>query len=232
MNHKPVVGRNDVSRVHHLAEALRKRELVDADGSWMGEADDLDLFSPLKTFLVTRDWTDLMGGDDWQLGQVQLPYPHCSFEFILDGIPVTLMCLQLEGEEASFLPCICINGLWSCVDAEIAKETPIMQFAWSLTMACCIALEAEVLSHEVVRAPHKLNAKREKQGKAPMMDFHVIDLKRRARVECAPNGEPSRHVRLHFRRGHWRHYEDHKTWIKWQLVGDPSLGIVQSRYSA
>jgi hypothetical protein len=31
-------------------------------------------------------------------------------------------------------------------------------------------------------------------------------------------------------RGHWRHYERHKTWIKWTLVGDPDLGFVDKHY--
>lgn len=35
---------------------------------------------------------------------------------------------------------------------------------------------------------------------------------------------------MHFRRGHWRHYQDHRTWIKWCLVGDPDLGFVDKHY--
>lgn len=35
---------------------------------------------------------------------------------------------------------------------------------------------------------------------------------------------------LHFRRGHWRHYGEYKTWIKWMLVGDPELGFVDKMY--
>jgi hypothetical protein len=42
--------------------------------------------------------------------------------------------------------------------------------------------------------------------------------------------EPGRKKRLHFRRGHWRHYETHKTWIKWMLVGDPDLGFIEKQY--
>ncbi len=41
----------------------------------------------------------------------------------------------------------------------------------------------------------------------------------------------SRRTRLHVVRGHWRHYEEHKTWIKWHLRGDPDLGFIQKHYS-
>lgn len=231
-NPEPVVGQNDVSRVHSLNEAMMAGGLVDASKAWMADAQDALLFKPMKTFVINRDWTQVMGGDDWWDAEIMLPFPHCTFEFILDGLPVIQVCMQNEDGELIVLPCVQAHGRWMALESEAAKKAPTLQFAWKLVVACCVALEAEVLAHEVVRAPHKLNSKREKQGKTPMMDFHVIDLKRRGRADRPSEVEPSRHVRLHFRRGHWRHYEDHKTWIKWQLVGDPSIGIVQSRYSA
>ena len=45
-----------------------------------------------------------------------------------------------------------------------------------------------------------------------------------------PGTGTHRSPRLHFRRGHWRHYEDHKTWIRWQMVGNPDLGFVEKQY--
>jgi len=29
---------------------------------------------------------------------------------------------------------------------------------------------------------------------------------------------------------HWRHFENHKTWIKWHLRGDPCLGFIDKHY--
>lgn len=55
---------------------------------------------------------------------------------------------------------------------------------------------------------------------------HVLP---RSRAEFDPDREV-RHVRMHFRRGHWRHYQEHRTWIKWMLVGDPDLGIIEKHY--
>jgi hypothetical protein len=86
---------------------------------------------------------------------------------------------------------------------------------------------------DVIRAPHKLNAARERRGDVPMLDYTTINLaRRRERPEpLSENGDESRQsVRLHFRRGHWRHFETHKTWIKWTLVGNPDLGFVEKHY--
>jgi hypothetical protein len=99
----------------------------------------------------------------------------------------------------------------------------------------CIALDAEVAVTEVIRAPHRLNHQREKQGKKPVLDHHVVNLARRSRVEPLPSAgdrEARWHPRLHFRRGHWRHFEDHKTWVRWCLVGDPDLGFIDKEYRA
>lgn len=60
---------------------------------------------------------------------------------------------------------------------------------------------------------------------------HVISLANRRNRPAALGGDgSSRRRRLHFRRGHWRHFETHKTWIKWMLVGDPDLGFVEKEY--
>lgn len=99
--------------------------------------------------------------------------------------------------------------------------------------AICVALEAEVAATEVVRTPHKLNHARERRGRQPIFSYHTVNLARRSRVERLPadaDHEPAWRVRLHFRRGHWRHFENHKTWIKWMLVGDPDLGFVDKHY--
>jgi hypothetical protein len=43
-------------------------------------------------------------------------------------------------------------------------------------------------------------------------------------------GEKRHSPRLHFRRGHHRHYENYKLWIKWQLVGNPDIGFIDKDY--
>ena len=46
----------------------------------------------------------------------------------------------------------------------------------------------------------------------------------------AARPEPETGKRLHFVRGHWRRYEEHKTWIRWRLRGDPDLGFIDKSY--
>lgn len=74
-----------------------------------------------------------------------------------------------------------------------------------------------------------------RQGKMPLYDYHVVSLAARKRY-AARLPEPGdqdverRHVRLHFVRGHWRHYENHKVFIKWHMRGDPDLGFIDKEY--
>jgi hypothetical protein len=54
------------------------------------------------------------------------------------------------------------------------------------------------------------------------------DRNRRPTAQC--HRSTHRSPRLHFRRRHWRHFVNHKTWIKWTLVGDPDLGFIDKDY--
>lgn len=99
--------------------------------------------------------------------------------------------------------------------------------------AAAIAMEANVAeASEPIRAEYRRNAPKSDRSVSGY-SYHVVSLSRRSgRAAALPRDgdEPSRHVRLHFRRGHWRHYDGHKTWIKWTLVGDPDLGFVDKHY--
>ena len=97
--------------------------------------------------------------------------------------------------------------------------------------AIAIALDAEVIETECVRAPEKLNKAREKRGEPPLRDYHIVSLAQRHRAAPLPDHERRhRSPRLHFRRGHWRHYEEHRTWVRWTLVGNPDLGFIEKEY--
>lgn len=102
--------------------------------------------------------------------------------------------------------------------------------------AIAITLDAEIVSAEINRAPHRLNTERVKRGKLPLYDFHTLSLANRGprplprQPDPYASDEPHHQKRLHFRRGHWRHYQSHKTWIKWMLVGNPDLGRIEKAY--
>ncbi|HKM88832.1 MAG TPA: hypothetical protein VJX48_09530, partial [Xanthobacteraceae bacterium] len=101
--------------------------------------------------------------------------------------------------------------------------------------AVCIALEAQIATTEVIRAPLKLNKARERGGKPPLPDYRVVQLTKRSTplplpTTGGPAAEKRQSPRLHFRRGHWAHFSNHRTWRKWTLVGDPDLGFIDKHY--
>lgn len=112
---------------------------------------------------------------------------------------------------------------------------PLFAMAFKQIRAISIMLEAKVATKETIRAPERLNRQREKSGRTKLRDYHVVVLNRhRPRADRLPeelqtHGERSS-PRLHFRSGHWRHFPSHRTWIEWQLIGNPDLGFVDKHY--
>jgi hypothetical protein len=108
-----------------------------------------------------------------------------------------------------------------------------------LARSIAVALDAEVAVREIVRAEYKLNRERERRGKPPIFDYHVVRLAHRlGRPAPVPPEFRRRNSRLIERlreRGcisgawHWRHYSSHRTWIRWQLVGDPGISGSSTR---
>ena len=233
----PKLERNDCSRLHQLIQAF-------ADGKIMSTnkvgRDDWKAFSQDNhAFVVQHDWASAFkGAQDFDGGEFRWPYDICSFEFRLSGKTVIAVCFQDPKKEllkeTNGIGCILFyeqDGYWVTFGE---KDRTSMQgmYLWDHLRAIAIALEAEVAVHEVVRAPHAANKKRVEAGKVPMNDFHVVSLARRARGKPlqAAAGDVNGSRRLHFRRGHWRHFETHKTWIKWMLVGNPDLGFIAKEY--
>lgn len=107
------------------------------------------------------------------------------------------------------------------------------KFVGAQIKAITIALDAEVAETSLVRVSEKLVRNRTKTGRVAPKLYNVVTLARRKRScpafdSAALPGCGS--VRLHFRRGHWRHFEEHKTWIRWMLVGNPDIGFVEKEY--
>lgn len=224
--------RNDCSRLHKLTDAARGETILcleDKDQEFVGRS--LALFQKAHVFVVAHDWAAAFGEaigamDD----EVILPYQHCVFEFRVSGKTIVCVAMQPEGGEIVAAWFIDNGGRWCFVHAD--DDFHAFSFVWAQVKAICVALDAEVATHDVVRAPAALNKKIERNGRCPVFDYHVVSLARRHRVALTGDGEPTgQKKRLHFRRGHWRHYEGHKTWIRWMLVGDPSLGFIDKHYS-
>lgn len=182
------------------------------------------------TFVVKHDWASAFAkAQDFAGGEIRLPYDECVFEFRLSGRTVILWVKDLQGSQ-TFSTFIDMPRGWYTLSAA-AQNEPFVQFLWEQVRAICVALEAEVAVDNVQRASPALNEKRQRTGKPQLADFHIVDLAHRYRRSCHTSDISDRHVRLHFRRGHWRHYEEHRTWIRWCLVGNPDLGFVNKHYA-
>lgn len=227
------IERNDCSRLHKLLDAIRDRHLLGNDAEpFEEEFDCLKWFQ--HTFVVKHDWAAAFDGADILSGEYRLPFDSCCFEFRTNGRTVILGCAQKE-EVIKWTAFVESGDFWCPLhrDEGAIDEDSHAGYLWQQVKAICVSLDAEIATHEVVRAPAALNEKRRKAGKAPLADFHVVDLARRHRLaNPAPGcGEPPHRKRLHFVRGHWRHFETHKTWIKWHLRGNPDLGFIAKHYA-
>lgn len=218
VSEKQSLQANDVSRLHKLAEA------IDGDDVLHEEEAKLDRFPrDTQTFLVSTEWGSLADIEDG--AEYRLPYDKCAFEFRIQGRTVIAVMGQDETERprgSVFYEAAC--GDWLSLGG--IEDTYWLKQVRGL----CVMLDAEVVETQVHSAPHKLNEKREKAGKVPLFDFRVVDLSRKHRTSSQAALTQGHKKRLHFCRGHWRHYEKHKTWIRWCLKGDPSLGMIAKEY--
>ncbi len=207
------------------------------------------MFCQSHRFLVTYDWAGAFAGDrdfDDRGSEFRLPAPNCCFDFCVSGCHVlALISEQAIGADGSLTPFdgtdYFLLGIqlkshnWIISGHHGVRDGEMRLFAFILKniKAACVALEAEIAETEIVRVPHKLNAARVRRGKLPLSDYHIINLAHRERPAPLPldhEGGTHRSPRLHFRRGHWRHLVNHKTWVKWTLVGDPDLGFIDKDY--
>jgi hypothetical protein len=200
--------------------------------------------SVLKTvpeiFVIQHDWQAALGAaTEIENAEWRLPSDQCVFEFQFIGHRVVVFAQAEEGVPQWFhLFVRCKDNIWFEVGSidpdEIAAggNDGLSKIVLANVRAICIALDAEVAEKQVVRASHLTNERRKAEGRLVLSDFHTVTLARRARVKALECGgaETGRKVRLHFRRGHWRHFQAHKTWIKWMLVGNPDLGFINKQY--
>lgn len=224
---------NDCTRLHAVREAMAAGRVYHGPDAVPVERDALMLASG-HPFILRHDWLALLGPgfDPWDVqNDFRIPFPITAFEFLADGRPVTLVCLQPEGEPIAMTAIVKCGDSW--LFPGVPDETadyPIIQACWDQVRAACVAMDLGLAVASEQPAPERLNAKRQRSGKDPIPTLRVIDIAHK-HVRSDGDKQGAGHKRLHFRRGHWRHFDDgHKTWIKWMLVGDPSLGFVEHQY--
>lgn len=233
----PILQKPSSSRVHDFIEANQKGRVVfgtqDENINRRTQQGTIAWARSSQVFIVQHDWaqafkhaSDFGGEDDYEL-----PYGNCLFEFQISGRRMLVMVSDVEPGHYGF--CVQERDLWIYYTSNKSSAGHVSQYAIAQIRALCIALDADVAETEIQRAPHKLNKAREKARRPLLKDYHLVSLARKHRtVRLESSGEPGTRKRLHFRRGHWRHYATFKTWIKWCLVGDPDLGFIDKDYLA
>ena len=132
-----------------------------------------------------------------------------------------VVCLCADGERKRFKPFVLLDRRW--------VEFPEMDFVSDQIRAVCIALEAQVAGQDMMRREHHGQA----IGGKKESHYSVVRLANRTgRHPLAVYSAKSGKKRLHFVRGHWRHFERHKTWIKWHVRGNTDLGFIDKEYRA
>lgn len=233
--------KNDCSRLHQLAASMKADEVIFADNKTLGEHEGNEGqkwrpdFSKYNSFVVQHNWAAAFkNATDYDDGCTKLPYEMCVFEFRISGHTLIVFCRQIEDSEPVYMCFAQAKAAWGHAGgSDIGEEIkPYFQFAIDQIRAICIALDAEAATKNLVKASFSLNKKREKEGKTPLYDYHVVSLNGAHRTNRKNIGGTGTHrsPRLHFRRGHWRHFTEYKTWIRWMLVGNPDLGYIEKEY--
>jgi len=227
---------------HHLRDALRRNDFIDIQSDNRRKIDGREyetyIFGGAKYFLIQHNWaTAFRGATDYAEGEFRLPFEVCVFEFKIAGCRIAVPAVETDGV-IKCTPIIETPFGWTVIGYVFdlndqtkpkGSEFNLLSVLIDQLRAVCIALDAEVADIDLQATPPKLNKAREKAKKPPISDHHVIYLSHRRHGHGTGDGVGVKR-RLHFRRGHWRHYEDRRTWIRWTLVGNPDLGFVDKEY--
>lgn len=198
-----------------------------------------EVFRLAEILVIEHNWAAAFNGANVENASIRLPYDVCAFEFKFSGRPVIAFAIQADAD-ILFCPAISCGDIWIMTDFVFPLDfdptdertscmIELLAEVSEQIKAACIALDAEVAEATSVREAHSGSGS---GSSHPLKAHHVVSLaNRRARPAALSSGDGTgRRKRLHFRRGHWRHFEAHKTWIKWMLVGDPDLGFVEKEY--
>lgn len=224
-----VLQKCSVSKLHKLEEAVSTGFLLAPKARFtIINTDNI----PGHVFVVEHDWAKAFEkSENIESGEFKLPYEYVGFEFAVSGRHV---CAFID--EENYLQVFAQFGdYWIDLTSPdfVALFKKLHDLLLKQIRTICIVLDAEVATTDIIRAPHKLNHQREKVGRLPLYDYHVVKLANRKKYTPLPADhvpEETRHRRFHFVRGHWKHYANHKTWTKWYMRGDPDLGFVDKEY--
>ncbi len=211
-----------------------------------------EVFDDAEIFRVEHDWFKaIRKAGEFDSGSFRLPYETSVFEFQVSRKPVVAMCLNYGSDtseneivmqiavESFFGWALSHNlyrhngGQWEVMQGGASikedKMEHLVELVGNQIRAACIALDAEVAATTLVREGHEGKGRETKEH--PAYEFYTISIASRSRPEALQSHGVSKGTkRLHFRRGHWRHFTASKTWVRWCLVGNPELGFIDKQY--
>jgi len=247
---KPVAGSSGA-----LRQALRDQDDVFSAHELIAEVPIQsfeDVFEGSEIFRVEHDWFKaIRKANEFESGSFRLPFEACIFEFQVSRKPVIAMCLNYAADEAnneivmhlaveSFFGWFLSHNLyrhngsgWEVLQGGHSikddKLEHLVELVGNQIRSACIALDADVAATTLVRQPY-VGATRDTTER-PAYEFYTISIASRTRAEALQaHGATKSTKRLHFRRGHWRHFTASKTWVRWCLVGNPELGFIDKQY--
>ena len=242
------------SQVHSLQSDAENERVLHIDEVYDRPIESIGVVvADAQAFVIEHDWARAFANaKDYDSHHFKMPFDVCCFEFVINSRRVIAVAMHTSddvGGDVVMKPFVRATsgwfegtyiyrhteGAWSPdrFSSEGDVYRSLSQLIGDQIKAICVALDAEVAAADVVRAPEKLVRARLRERRVPPVDYHVVSLSRKPRATILPVSDSSAigpKRRLHFRRGHWRHYETHKTWIRWCLVGDPDLGFIDKHY--
>lgn len=227
----PIIEKNSESRLHNFIEATLSNNLLQSNGGWC--VLDNSVCESIKPFIVAHNWgAAFCEVPDTAFLELRAPFKWCAFEYRVVGHNVN--CIVYENEEGTpnFRVNLQMEDAWWLVNSSF--DPHLQRFVEHIVhqVKCALlALDSQVAERKLVRVSAALNAKRLKKGRLPFYDFHVLDISPRAKADRYFGGGTHASPRMHFRRGHWRRFNGHKTWISACLVGDPDLGFLNKHYA-
>lgn len=247
---KPIAGSSG-----ELRQALRDQDDVFSAHEIIAEVPIQsfeEVFEGSEIFRVEHDWFKaIRKADEFEGGSFRLPFESCIFEFQVSRKPVIAMCTNYATDEAnneivmqlaveSFFGWFLSHNLyrhngrgWEVLQGgqtiKDDKLEHLVELVGNQIRAACIALDADVASTTLVRENYAGKGREAKEY--PAYEFYTINIASRSRPEALQaHGSTKGTKRLHFRRGHWRHFTTSKTWVRWCLVGNPELGFIDKQY--
>lgn len=227
------------SVLHQLLDAWKQNDLI--EGPPIEGFDTAKYFAGIldhgfHSFVCQHDWATAFRNADIDLASEEVtfrqPYDHCVFEFSVSGRRVCFIS-NFDGSTYLFAAFVRLRVGWFTLALRRWPQfVPLYLLLRSQHTAMMIALDAGIIETPIMRAPESLNRARKQRGRVPVFDYRAVELVGRTKPAVLPPESDSDRagVRLHFRRGHWRHFDTFKTWINWMLVGDPDLGFIDKHY--